>query len=238
METALREPSGPDAGCATAPAPPPPAPASPAKVVPERSAGVASPLGEADYAAVRQAVVDRRAVQRACHTALSSAIVTLLIGASSFPFVLLWPSASSLFIVAGISAIGVMEFLGYRRLRKADPAAPKALAVNQLAFLGLIVVYCLGQMVGFSVDDAKAAALSPEVRAQLNAMPSMAEGIDRMIERWAPLLTYGFYSLVIVLSVAFQGGMALYYYTRRRHVEAFNQKTPPWIRRLFVEAGV
>ena len=232
METERREPSGPGAACLTTPT----APESP--VVPARSACAAPPLEEAHFAAIRQAVVDRRAIRRACRTALSSSVVTLLIGASSLPFVVIWPSLSGLFIVAGICTIGIMEFLGYQRLRRADPAAARSLALNQLAFLGLIIIYCLGQMIAFSPDDAKAAALSPEARAQLNAMPSMAGAIDGQIERWAPLLTYGFYSLVILLSAASQGGMALYYYTRRRHIEAFNRKTPPWIRRLLVEAGV
>jgi hypothetical protein len=65
----------------------------------------------------------------------------------------------------------------------------------------------------------------------------MARGIDQMVERWAPILVYGFYSLVIFFSAVFQGGMAAYYFTRRRHIESFNRKTPPWIRRLFVEIG-
>ncbi len=31
--------------------------------------------------------------------------------------------------------------------------------------------------------------------------------------------------------------MALYYFTRRKHIERFNRAMPPWIRRLFVEMG-
>jgi hypothetical protein len=38
------------------------------------------------------------------------------------------------------------------------------------------------------------------------------------------------YGGVIVLSILFQGGNALYYFTRRRHVEEFIAETPQWVR--------
>jgi len=197
----------------------------------------ASPLDESQFALVQEAARTYKPIKRATWTALSSSIVTLLIGASAVPFLLIWPSFSGLLITVGLGVIGVVEFLGYRKLRKADPAAARFLATNQLAFLGLIVFYGLFQMLSFSPEDAKAAALSPEVRAQLGAAPDMARAIDRDIERWAPLVTYGFYSLVIVLSLFFQGGMAYYYFTRRKFLEAFQRQTPPWVRRLLVECA-
>jgi hypothetical protein len=92
-------------------------------------------------------------------------------------------------------------------------------------------------MLTFSTEQAKAAAMSPEFRSHLAGLPNMAQTIDKEIERWAPILAYGFYSLIIALSVCLQGGMALYYFTRRRHVESFNRGTPPWIRRLFIDIG-
>jgi len=201
-------------------APPPPSPAEPTAT---------SPLSEADFAAIRQAVLDRQAVRRACHTARSSAITTFVIGLLAAPFVVLWPSAIGAFAVVGICTIGVLEFLGYRRLQKADPGAARALAINQLAFLGVITLYCVGQMVG-----GGEAVLSPETQSLLAASPEM----KHMADQFAPLIQYGFYGLVIFLSLLFQGGMALYYHTRRRHIVAFNRKTPAWIRRLFLETGV
>jgi hypothetical protein len=194
-------------------------------------------LDESQFALVQEAARIYKPIKRATWTALGSSIVTLLIGASAVPFLLIWPSLSGFLITVGLGVIGVVEFLGYRKLRKADPTAARFLATNQLAFLGLIVFYCLFQMLSFSPEDAKSAALSPEVRAQLSAMPDMASAIDRDIEQWAPLVTYGFYSLVIVLSLFFQGGMAYYYFTRRKFLEAFQRQTPPWVRRLLVECA-
>ena len=40
------------------------------------------------------------------------------------------------------------------------------------------------------------------------------------------------YGSVIVLSVIFQGGNAIYYFTRRSTIEAYVSETPAWIRDL------
>ena len=195
----------------------------------------ASPLDESQFALVQEAARIYKPIKRAAWTALGSSIVTLMIGAVAVPFVLIWPSFSDILITVGLCVIGVVEFLGHRKLVRADLSAARFLATNQLAFLGLIVIYCLIQILTFSPEEMKAAALSPEVRAQLGAMPEMARAIDRDIEQWGPLVTYGFYSLVIVLSFFFQGGLAYYYFTRRKFLEAFQHQTPPWVRRLLVE---
>ena len=194
-------------------------------------------LTDAHFAEVRQAVRDRRRVKGAARTALSSGSITLMIGVLAAPFVLVWPSASGVMIVAGMCAVGAVELFGYGRMRRAEPSSARLLGANQLAFLGLISLYCVMEMVAFSPQEVRAAALSPEVQAQLSAVPEMSRAINDLVLRWAPIVTYGFYSLVIGLSVCFQGGMALYYFTRRKHIERFNRATPQWIRRLFVEMG-
>jgi hypothetical protein len=220
-----------DTGILTAPRPWAPAPSAPP---PAASAAPASPLTEAHFAMVSAAARSRKGVKRAAGTAFSSAVVTLGIGALTIPVAVLSLSASGLVMGVAICGIGAVEYIGYQRMRKADPAAAKILALNQLAFLGLITLYCLFQMLTFSTEGARAAALSPEVREQLAALPGMRQALYEQIDRWAPVLTYSFYSLVIFLSIGFQGGMALYYHTRRKCVESFNRSTPGWARRLFV----
>lgn len=202
----------------------------------DRTARLA-PLDESDFLLIRQAAIRRRAAHGAARTALASSVVTLFIGISAVPLVFLWPSWEGALMAAGLCIIGAVEYQGCRRMRQADPVAAKILGRNQLTLLGLIILYCLVQMLTFSPEHAKAAAISPEVRSQLAALPSMEKAIDSEIERLAPLATYGFYGLVIALSVVFQGGLALYYYTRRRHLHAFHTQTPSWVRRLFVETG-
>jgi hypothetical protein len=207
---------------------PPPVPQSPVHP---------GPLDESDFLLIHQAAVRRKSIRGATRTALTSSVATLFIGISAIPFVLLWPGWLGGLAATGLCIIGVVEYKGYRRMRQADPTAARMLGMNQLALLALIVLYCLTQMVTFSSEQAKAAAISPEVRSQLAALPSMAKAIDSGIDRLVPLATYGLYGLIILLSAAFQGGMAAYYFTRRRHLEAFNTQTPPWVRRVFVETA-
>lgn len=189
------------------------------------------PLSESDFLVVRQAAVCRKAVRAAARTSLISAEITLSIGVIALVLSAMWRDLGGALMAAGVCAVGAVEYSGYRRMRRADPAAARLLGYNQLAFLGLILIYCLIQMLTFSTDHA----LSPEVRSQLGGMPT--KEIDQIIEQWAPLVTYGFYGLVMLLSVGCQGGLALYYFTRRRRVEAFTCQTAEWVRRLFTETG-
>ena len=94
-------------------------------------------------------------------------------------------------------------------------------------------------MFSFSRGGLQAALLSPDTRSQLAGMPDVAQALDSQMApyaRLAPLMIYGFYGLVIVASILSQGGLALYYFTRRRRLEAFTRETPEWVRRLFIEA--
>ena len=196
-----------------------------------------TPLQDGHFARIRQAVQARRKLRSAARTATVSAGTTLAIAVLALLAAALQRTPTAFLVAAALSAIGVVEWVGGRRLRRASPSATGMLAANQLAFLGLIVLYCVVQMATFSPAAWKAAAVSPEFRTQLSAMPDVQRDIDGQIDRWAPLAVYGFYGLVILLSAAAQGGLALYYFTRRKHVAAFTAATPEWIRRLFVEIG-
>ena len=193
------------------------------------------PLAEADFLLLRQAAVRRRAVRAAATTAKASAVVTLVIGASSVLFVLIWPSWDGAIVSVGLCAIGVVEYLGSRRMRLADPSAARLLGANQLCFLGLIALYCAWQMISFSPQRARDAVLSEDARSMLRDLPELEKTVSG-IDRVAPLITYAFYGMVVFLSVLCQGGLALYYFTRRRRLEAFSRETPAWLRRLFLEA--
>jgi hypothetical protein len=46
------------------------------------------------------------------------------------------------------------------------------------------------------------------------------------------LVLVAFYGTVVVLSIVFQGGTALYYGTRRKYIERYVAETPAWVRDL------
>jgi hypothetical protein len=197
----------------------------------------AGPLSEGDMAAIRLAVALRRPITRAARIARSSAITTLVIAACAVPCLLFSPSLSSLVITAGLTVAGVIEFRASRKMSQAEPGVHRVLGRNQLCLLGVIILYCCMQMVQFSVEDARNAALSPEARSQLTAMPDLQQSIDKIVEKWAAVFHYGFYGAVIFTSALCQGGLAFYYFTRRRNIEQFNASTCAWIRRLLAEIG-
>ena len=180
-----------------------------------------SPLTEADFLAVRVAEQQHRAIKRAARIAAFSAVSTLGFAAIGVLITIFDFSLWSLIITVGLAVIGSVEFRGHQRLLRAEPAACRTLALNQLAFLALITVYCVAQMLTFSAS----ADLPTEYRQLLDAQ--MMQNL--------PKLVCGFYALVIVGSLAFQGGLALYYHTRRRRVEAFVRETPDWVRRQLLE---
>ncbi len=211
-------------------------PTQPAPAPAKAAQAATAPIGEGELALIREAVVRRRKVKSAAGVARSSAVVTLVIGFLALPFVALSPSLSGVVIVAGVIAVGAREWMGYGKMRRAEAGAAKHLGWNQVALVGVITFYCLLEMASFSPAEMKTAAIPAEERSQLAALaPGMTAGIDKMIETWAPYLVYGFYSLLIVLSAGCQGGLALYYFSRRKHVEAFNRETPEWVRRIFLE---
>ena len=194
----------------------------------------AGPLTEQDFILIRQAAFRRRAIAATVRVASASSAVTLIIAVLAAPFVAFDPSWQAALVVLGLGAIGVVEHVGGKRMRKADPSAPRLLAWNQLALLLLIVAYCAAQIATYSAGGM-GAMVSPESRDALRGM-SGTGGLDQL-EAWVRLGVWAFYGLVAILSVGFQGGMAAYYFTRRKHVVAYLAQTPPWIQRVFTETG-
>lgn len=197
-----------------------------------------APLTEDDFALLRRAVVCRRPVRNAARTARFSALTILVIGVAGIPLAVLSPSWLGTVMVAGICAIGAVEYVGARRMQRGLISAAGLLGTNQLVFMGLIVAYCVTQMLTFSAAATESSLLPADVRSQLSQLQGGDLELDRQLRVWAPLAAYGFYSLVILLSLCFQGGLAVYYFTRKRHLRAFEAATPAWVQRLFGELGV
>ena len=192
----------------------------------------AAPLSPEQIWKINEAARSHRAIRRASRTAFSSATTTLLIGLVSGLFTLFSPDWKSIVMSLAVVAVGCVEYIGYRRLLRADLNAPRLLMRNQLAFLGVIVAYCIFQMLTFSIESLRNEAISPEVREQLHQLPGMERSIDGQIETWGTVTHFGLYGGMIVVSIAFQGGLAWYYATRRKRLEAFHRANPDWAKQV------
>jgi hypothetical protein len=74
----------------------------------------------------------------------------------------------------------------------------------------------------------ESSALSTELKgyAELDEALGAAGGFESLFKQ---IVLY-FYGGVIALSALFQGGTALYYFSRRRLIEDYVAETPEWVR--------
>lgn len=157
----------------------------------------------------------RRAVAYATFDAWTIAIfaaLTILFGIFS---------PIGLAIGVAMAIVAFFEFRGAAQLRKLDTAAPRRLALNQ-CFLGLVLLtyaaYALWQV--FTESNPLLDQLGPQLQ-------SAGLQLDlKQLTRTVGLLIYGSLALIAILG---QGGTALYYLTRRNHLEAYLRNTPTWI---------
>jgi len=205
---------------------PPPLPQAARPTAPALPGAAPGPLSAEDLATVREAADLRKKILKTARTARGSGTTSLVIGLLALLCSAISPSASAVLVSLSITAIGIIEITLGNRLRRGDPSAGRNLAFNQLALLGVIALYCLSQMLGYDAQAVKNSILSPEVR---QVGTNIAAGMDEIVDRWGALAVYGFYGLVIFLSVLFQGGMAWYYARRGRYARRFHQSTPAWV---------
>ncbi len=163
-----------------------------------------------------------KSIRKAARVASFNAWATGIIAALSAPFALM--SFTGLLVAVGLAAVAYNEFRGRRHLLAFDPAAAKILGWNQLGLLAMITVYCLWMMYS-SLAGGASLATQMEGFADLDAALGSTGELNSLVSS----MVIGFYSLVILLSVVFQGLNALYYFTRRKYVEAYVRETPPWI---------
>ncbi len=198
---------------------PPPPPVPPAG---------ASPLAEADFQMLRRAAAARKTVRRAANVAATNAVLELGIGILALGFTAFFWSWTNLAVALALCVVGVVEFVGHDRLRASNPAAARILGLNQLALLAVIIVYCVLRIAAYTGPEANQPVVPEDMRAQLRDLGITDQdlgllGVGEVSTGSIARVAYG---AIIALSVVFQGLMSLYYFTRRRHIEAFRAATP------------
>lgn len=130
---------------------------------------------------------------------------------------------SCLLIGLVLCACAFIELRGAAKLSRLDPTAIPMLTYNQLALATLLFIYAVWNLIGAynGVGIAALADQDPQVAQQLGSV----EGITRSI-------TVILYAGLIAVAIFGQGGMAYYYFTRRRPLQNYLEQTPPWIRSM------
>ena len=158
----------------------------------------------------------RRQISFATFDAWSVAIfagLTLAFGFTNWP---------ALLVGIGMAGVALVEFRAIQQLRNVDPRAPRRLAINQLAFGGILILYAVCHLLvpgpALSTDVQELAAASPELAASLASVSSMIRRAT--------------YFGVIAFAVIFQGGAAMYHFSRTPLLRRYAETLTPWLRQL------
>ncbi len=111
------------------------------------------------------------------------------------------------------AAVGVIELNGVNRLRQASLSGLSWIIGSQIALLATLLTYCVLRITSFD-PVAAAQLINAEVRAEFAALGLREDQILPMLKK-----SYvGLYVIVALISVVYQGGMAVYYHRRRDSV--------------------
>ena len=192
----------------------------------EAPAAAAAPLSAEHMDSLQQAADAYRQIRKCAAVANFSGITTLVLGVLGIGCLAFGVNAQGVLAVVVMIAIGAVELVGRQRILRGDEGAPKLLAMNQLAFIAAITIYCLVQMATTSVK-ASLDELNKAAQGQLDVGQLLSKDNQQQMQ----LAVYGFYGIVMLISWASQGRLALYYWRRKATVAAF-RATPDWQRQL------
>lgn len=134
-------------------------------------------------------------------------------------------------IVLGLvlGAIAFVELRSAAQLKRLKVEATRTLALNQLAFAMLLIIYAVWRLYVTSRPGAFTSELGlndPQVASMLGSVDDLTRLIMRVV-----------YGGLIAVAVFAQGGLAWYYHTRTRYLRTYLAETPGWILTL-QEQGV
>jgi hypothetical protein len=139
-----------------------------------------------------------------------------------------YSSIVGLMVSFGLLGTGIFEIREVYRLRRLHSSAITRLAYNQMVLAGILIAYALINL----VQSRSGGGLSPEVQQSLSQLGSTDE-----IQGAASSVIQILYSGLIGFAVVVQGGTALFYFSRRVHLQRYLADTPEWIQQMQRERG-
>jgi hypothetical protein len=122
---------------------------------------------------------------------------------------------------SGLALLAWNEFRGRAMLRRLEPHACSVLGWNQLNLLIMVIVYA-----GWMISQAM---WGPSPYDAAIAKEAMLAGSLGSINDLYKTITIAIYGGLIAGTLIFQGINSLYYFTRRKQVEAYVSETPEWV---------
>ena len=181
---------------------------------------VSTPMSPEDRAWLPRAAELYRPIARAAKLGMGNGMGYVVFGGLSLAFALASWDVIGLILGAVLLGAGLYERTQCRRLLHADTAAPLRLACGELVLLGAIALYAAGGLT--------APGPSELLRQQLGGTQGL--GID--VQKIADSVSAVWYTTIIAISLFYQGGMALYFRSRRSDVTRYLEEVPVWARKV------
>ena len=166
-----------------------------------------------------------RPVRRAVRYATFDAWTLAACAALSIPCVGI--DASGVVVAVLLGGVAVVELRSVRRLRRLDPEAPRALAINQLGLGGVILLYSAWNLYLTRSDRGLMAVL-------------MAQGLSQAGPETVALARQIVYTLYVALAVVgplTTASTGWFYATRTARLRAYVAETPTWIVQMQRDRG-
>jgi hypothetical protein len=180
-----------------------------------------SPLSPEHLWQITEARKSSRKIRRAVSVARFDGWSLAL--AAGLTFVLSIGDRSGMAIGILLAAIAGVELYNANRLRALNPQAARVLGFNQIALALLLIVYSICKI--YAAMSGKG-----EVDQIGQADPMAAQMLkDTGITQMVTTMELAIYSGLIAYAIFAPGGMALYYFTRVKHVRKHLSQTAPWI---------
>jgi hypothetical protein len=131
---------------------------------------------------------------------------------------------TSIVLGLGMLAVAFVELRGADAIRRLDHRAARTLGMNQLALACLLILYSFWSIYTVSTGPGP----YESIKAQDAEMARMLQPFESLTKT----VSLAVYAILILFAIFFQGGMALYYFSRVKHIHDYASKTPPWIIKL------
>ena len=198
--------------------------------IPPRSRGdqapSAAPLTDEHLEQLASAKLRGRKVRKACGVATFNGCTLAVFAGLSGLMALVGAMFGELDIIglglgAGLALLAWGEFRGRAMLRRFEVYGCHALGWNQLILMSMVIVYAAWMLA--------AALWGPGPYDEAMAHESMLTGPLGSINELYRIISMAIYGGLIAGTLIFQGLNSLYYFTRRKHVEAYLSETPQWV---------
>ena len=200
-------------------------PMPPMPPYPTPAAAAAAPppgLSPEHFAQLAEARRRAKKIRRAASVATFDGWATGIFGGLTFFVGLIAFSWIGIVLGAAMLIVAWVEFRGAKQLKQLDPDAANALAINQLVLGGALLLYAI-----FSLWNVFHGPNS--ISEQIANSPELTQAGLGSIESLARMIGVLIYGTLAAVAIFGQGGTALYYFTRRAHIEAYRRETPQWI---------